>query len=396
MRALRDVSIRTLTPIVLALVAGGGLIALLGADPFAFYSDVLRLGTQGAGLQQSITAMAPLLLIALGLIIAFRAQLWNLGSGGSYLLSAAVVAGIAPQVCATMPYGLAIVVLVVLAVLIGALLGLVPATLKAWKGTNEVITSLMMSFIAMGLANLLIRGVFKDPSISVPQTKVLALEYMLPFIPGTQIHIGVLFALALTLLGHYLLLHTSLGLQIDMLGANPRAAAHAGMNVRRVIVLVCVCSTVMFALAGLIDMLGLWGYSRAEWNPGYGDKILPFVFLARLSPLAAIPLVGLYSVLATGGVIAAQRAGVSVDVLSVLVALVLFFMVAIEFWAARAGEPVKRALGRSYLRREVRSRASAGPGAARASAATHPSDAAHPSAATRPSDAADEREGKHT
>lgn len=357
---LSDVLVRSVAPIVLALIAGGILIALLGADPFAFYADVWRLGTQGAGLQQSLTAMAPLLLVALGLIIAFRAQLWNLGYGGSYLLAAAVVAGLAPDLFARVPYALALLLLTLAAVLTGALLGLVPALLKAYKGTNEVITSLMMSFIAISVANLLIRGVFKDPGVSVPQTRVLDLGNMLPFIPGTQVHIGVLIALGIMCVGHYVLTRTSLGLKIDMLGANPRAAAHAGLNVRRLIVLVFVCSSAMIALAALVDMLGLWGYSRAEWNPGYGDKILPFVFLARLSPLAAIPLVALYSVLATGGIIAAQRVGISVDVLSVLVALVLFFMVAIEFIATRATPRTRRLFGRSYLRRGLFARSTSG------------------------------------
>lgn len=342
---IADVLIRTIAPLLLALVAGGLILVALGADPLAFYADVLRLGTLGGGLQQTLTAMAPLLLVGLGLIIAFRAQLWNLGYGGSYLLAAAVVAGIAPDVLELMPYPLALLVLLVAAIAVGALLGLIPALLKAYKGTNEVITSLMMSFIAMSLANLLIRGVFKDPGVSQPQTRVLDLGLMLPYIPGTKVHVGFLLALGIVVAAHLVLTKSSLGLKIDMVGANPAAAKHAGIDVRRVILWIFVCSSAMIALAAFVDMLGLWGYSRAEWNPGYGDKILPFVFLARLSPLGSIPLVGLYSVLATGGTIAAQRAGVSVDVLSVIVALVLFFMVAIEVLGSRMN------LGRSYLRR---------------------------------------------
>lgn len=360
---IADVLIRTIAPLLLALVAGGLILAALGADPLAFYADVLRLGTLGGGLQQTLTAMAPLLLVGLGLIIAFRAQLWNLGYGGSYLLAAAVVAGIAPDVLELMPYPLALLVLLVAAIAVGAMLGLIPALLKAYKGTNEVITSLMMSFIAMSLANLLIRGVFKDPGMSQPQTRVLDLGLMLPYIPGTKVHVGFLLALGIVVAAHLVLTKSSLGLKIDMVGANPAAAKHAGIDVRRVILWIFVCSSAMIALAAFVDMLGLWGYSRAEWNPGYGDKILPFVFLARLSPLGSIPLVGLYSVLATGGTIAAQRAGVSVDVLSVIVALVLFFMVAIEVLGSRMN------LGRSYLRRGLVGRGlfgrAAGAGAAR-------------------------------
>ena len=295
-----DVLVRTIAPLALALAAGGGILAALGADPFAFYADVVVLGTQGNGLQQSLTAMAPLLLVALGLIVAFRAGLWNLGYGGAYVLAAAVVAGIAPDVCAALPYPVALLALALTAVAVGAGLGLVPAALKAYRGTNEVITSLMMSFIAMSLANLLIRGVFKDPGISQPQTRVLDLGLMLPYIPGTRVHIGFAIALLLVIAAHFVLKKSALGLKIDVVGANPAAARHAGIDVRRVTVAVFVVSTALIALAAFVDMLGLWGYSRAEWNPGYGDKILPFVFLARLSPLGSIPLVGLYSVLATG------------------------------------------------------------------------------------------------
>ncbi len=351
-----DLLVRTITPLLLALAAGGGILAALGADPFAFYADVFTLGIQGNGLQQSLTAMAPLLLVALGLIVAFRTGLWNLGYGGGYLLAAAVVAGVAPDVFAALPYALALLVLALVALSVGAVLGLVPAVLKAYRGTNEVITSLMMSFIAMGLTNLLIRGVFKDPGISQPQTRVLDLGLMLPYIPGTRVHVGFVLALLLVVVAHFVLTKSALGLKIDVVGANPAAARHAGIDVRRVTVAVFVVSTALIALAAFVDMLGLWGYSRAEWNPGYGDKILPFVFLARLSPLGSIPLVGFYSVLATGGTIAAQHAGVSVDVLSVLVALVLFFMVAIEALGARAN------LGRSYLRQGLFTRRGAGSG----------------------------------
>lgn len=351
---LSDVLIRTLAPLILALAAGGLVIFALGANPFAFYADIVRLGTSGDGMQQTLTAMAPLLLVALGLIVAFRAQLWNLGYGGSYLLAAAVVAGVAAGAFATLPYPIAILALLLVAVGIGALLGLVPALLKAYRGTNEVITSLMMSFIAMGLANLLIRSIFKDPSISVPQTRVLDLGLMLPYIPGTTVHVGVLISLGIVALAHLVLTRSAFGLKIDLVGASPAAAAHAGINVRRMILVVFVVSSALIALAAFVDMLGLWGYSRAEWNPGYGDKILPFVFLARLNPLGSIPLVYLYSVLATGGTIAAQRAGFSVDLLSVIVALVLFFMVAIEILGAR----IK--LGRSYLRRGLLERGSGG------------------------------------
>lgn len=343
-----ELLMRTIAPLALALVASGVVIALLGANPFDFYADVVTLGLSGQGWQQTLTAMAPLLLVALGLIIAFRAQLWNLSYAGTYLLAAAVVAGIAPDLLAALPFAIAILALVLIALLIGAAVTFLPALLKARHGTNEVVTSLMMSFIAIGGANLLVKGPFQDPTVSVPQTRVLDLALMLPYLPGTRVHVGFVLALVIMVAAHFVLTKSSFGLKIDMLGANPRAAVHAGIRVKHLTIIIFLLSGGMIALAGAVDMLGLWGYMRAGWNPGYGDKLLPFVFLARLNPIGAIPLVGCYALLATGGTLAAQRAGLSVDVLLVIVALILFFMVLIEAVGARS-----RKLGRSYLRRTL-------------------------------------------
>lgn len=340
-------TLRTVVPILLALLCGGLVILALGVDPIRFYADVLSLGLgiggAGDGWQQTLTAMAPLLLVALGLIIAFRAQLWNLGYAGAYLLPAAVVAGIAPHVLGALPFGLGIALLLAIAVAVGAALALLPAVLKARYGTTEIITTLMMSFIAVGLVGILVKGPFLDRSVTLPQTRVLDIGLMLPYLPGTRVHVGFAIALGLVILFHIVLTRTSFGLRIDVLGASPRAAAHAGIRVKRLIVVVLLLSSGTIALAGAIDMLGLWGYLRSDWNPAYGDKILPFVFLARQNPLGSVPLVGFYAVLATGGTLAAQRAGLSVDFLLVIVALILLFMTVIEVIGTR------RDLGRSYL-----------------------------------------------
>jgi len=338
-----EVLIRTIAPVLLALVVGGLIIWAMGVNPLEFYGDIFTLGVVGTGWQKTLTAMAPLLIIALGLIIAFRAQLWNLGYNGVYLLSAAVVAGIAPDVMGALSFALGLPVLLAIAVLIGGLLGYLPALLKAKYGTNEIITSLMVSFIAISLANILVKGPFQDTGVTVPQTRVLDLDLMLPYIPGTRVHIGFAVAIVLVVVFHLLLTKSSFGLKVDILGASSKAATHAGINAKKMIVIVFLLSSGMIALAGAIDMLGLWGYMRTNWNPAYGDKILPFVFLARLNPLGSIPLVAFYAILATGGTIAAQQAGLSVDFLLVIVALILFFMTIIEFMGNR------RELGKSYL-----------------------------------------------
>ena len=127
------------------------------------------------------------------------------------------------------------------------------------------------------------------------------------------------------------------------MGANPRAARHVGIDLRRLVVVSFLVSGFLIGLAAAGDILGLWGYIRTSWNPAYGDTIIPFVFLARLNALAVVPFIAFFSVISTGGDLAASNANLSTDFLPVLVALILLFMTVIEFMGRR------RELGQSYL-----------------------------------------------
>ncbi len=335
--------VRSVVPVVLALLAGALLLVALGRSPVRFYSDVWHYGVELNNWQNSAVLMAPLLLIAVGLIVVFRANIWNLGYDGQYLLGAVLVAGFGPWMLAHWPAPLAYAVLFLLAGAAGAAWTLVPALLRAYYGTNEIITTLMMSFIGIGLANVLIKGPFQDASVDIPQTKTIPFTEMLPDIPHTLIHIGFLVALGVALVVHYVLTRTSFGLRLQIFGANPRAAAHIGINPRRLIVSAFFWSGFLIGLAAAVDILGLWSYVRANWNPGYGNTVIPFVFLARLNILAVIPFIAFYSVLATGGDLATQQVNLPTDFLLVIVALILLFMTLIEFVGRR------RELGQSYL-----------------------------------------------
>ncbi len=338
-----DVVVRSIVPVLLALGAGAILLLALGRDPITFYSNVWKGGIQLTAWQDSAIRAAPLLLIAVGLVVVFRANIWNLGYNGQFLLGAALISGLGPHLVASEPRWFALLVLFLVAGGAGAAWTLAPALLKARYETNEIITTLMMSFIGVGVANILIKGPFQDPSVNIPQTRVLPLDKMLPAIPGTRIHIGVLVALATALLVHFVLTRTSFGLRLQILGANPRAARHVGVKVPRLIVMSFLVSGLLIGMAAAADILGTWGYVRANWNPAYGDTVIPFVFLARLNALAVIPFVVFYAVLSTGGDLATQQASLPTDFLLVLVALILIFMTVIEYLGRR------RALGASYL-----------------------------------------------
>jgi simple sugar transport system permease protein len=340
--AVRDALIRSLMPVVLALVAGGVLLVALGDNPFTFYSNIWQYGVSQGSWQESAVLAAPLLLIAVGLIVVFRANLWQLGYDGQYLLGAALITGVAPHL-GGIPVWLELLALFGLSMAAGAAWTIIPAVLKARYQTNEIITTLMMSFIGIGLANILVKGPFQDPTVNIPETRVIPAARMLPDIPGTTIHIGFLVAVGVALIAYYVLTRTSFGLRLHVLGANPRAAAHAGIDVRRLIIRAFLLSGALVGLSAAVDILGVLGYLRANSNPAYGDTVIPFVFLARLNPLAVIPFICFFAVLSTGGDLAATNANVSTDFLLVLVALILLFMTIIEFLGRR------RDLGGSYL-----------------------------------------------
>jgi simple sugar transport system permease protein len=340
---IADLLIRSILPLLLALVAGGALIAALGHNPFDFYLNIYRGGIELTAWQDSLMRAATLVPIALGLIVVFRANIWNLGYQGQFLLSAAMVAGLGPRLERHLSPTLTLIVLFVVAGVTGAVWTLIPAILRAWYQTNEIITTLMMSFIGVSLAAILVKGPFQDFSSNVPQTTVLPLDDMLPTLPGTRTHVGVVAAALLVLVVHYATTRTSFGLKLQVLGANPRAAVHVGLEPKRVILSAFICSGALIGVAAAIEVLGIWGYVRADWNPAYGDAVIPFVFLARLNALAVVPFVLFYSVLSIGGDFAAQNAGLPVDFLLVIVGLTLLFMVFIEYLGRN------RELGHSYV-----------------------------------------------
>jgi ABC-type uncharacterized transport system permease subunit len=341
-RAARGL-VQSILPVLLALLCAGLIILAMGRNPLDFFEGVWRYGVTGDNWQRSLVLMAPLMVVAVGLIVAFRGQLWNLGYDGQYLLGALVAAGFGPYLFTVMPTWLATIVVFLGAVVAGMLWSLIPALLKARYGTNEIITSLVMSFIAIGAVNLLIKGPLKDPNTPMPQTAVIPDEHLLPYIPGTEIHVGFILAILLALIAQFVLRRTSFGLRLDVFGASPKAARHAGINSTWMVILLFALSSGIIAFAGSLDILGQYSYQRANWDPNYGNAMLPFVFLARLSPLAAIPLVAFYSVFATGGTLAAQQAGLNVDFLLVIIGLILIFMTITEYVTER------RRLGQSYL-----------------------------------------------
>ncbi len=342
-RAVLAGAVRILLPVLLALVVAGAALLLLGKNPLEYYGYVVERGLlSGGGLQATITRMAPLLLVAAGLIVAFRAGIWNLGADGQFLLAAVVTAALAPAINPLLPGWLMVAVCCAVAMAVGAAWSLVPAMLKARYGINEIITSLMMSFLGVSLANVLIKIPFRDPTTTVPQTPTLPVADRLPRLFDTTVHGGIIIALVVVVLVHLIMTRTAFGLKLQVVGANPRAAIHAGLDVGRLTIATFALSAGLVGLGAAVEILGVWGTVRADWNPAYGLLVVPLVFLARFHGIGVIGFTLFFAMLMIGGESASRRVGVPQDFVLVLVALVLLFLALVEYldqrWRARTKE----------------------------------------------------------
>ncbi len=322
----------TVAPIVIALVLSGLVLVAVGVDPLAYYGYVVERGLLSPlGLEQTATRMGPLLLLAASLIVAFRAGIWNLGIDGQFLLAAVIAGATAPALIGVLPGWVTLVVCFVLAGAVGAVWSLLPALLRAYQGVNEIITSLMMTFLGVSFANVLVKLAFLDPTTTVPQTRTLPVADRLPRLFETTISSGLLIGLVAIVGVHLMMTRTSFGLKLRVVGANPRAAVHAGLPVARLTVAVFAISAALAGLAGATDVLGVLGNVRADWNPAYGLAVVPLVFLARLNGFGSIAFVFLFSVLSIGGESAARRLGVPHYFTLVLVAILLILLALAEY-----------------------------------------------------------------
>jgi len=230
-----------------------------------------------------------------------------------------------------MPVWLILSLWLLIGAVVGAVWSVLPAILKAFQGINEIITTLMMSFLGVSFANVLVKLAFLDPATTTPQTRTLPVEARLPRLFDTTVSSGFLIGLVVVILVHLTMTRTAFGMRLRVVGANPRAAVHAGLSVPKLTIAVFAISAALAGLAGAVDILGTQGNVRADWNPAYSLTVVPLVFLARLNGFGAIAYVFLFSALTIGGESAARRLGVPSFFSLVIVALLLITLGLAEY-----------------------------------------------------------------
>ncbi|HVO44156.1 MAG TPA: ABC transporter permease [Aggregatilineales bacterium] len=321
-----------LLAVLAALAVGAVFLAVLGADVGTVYNKLISGAVGNTYSQtQTIGKAVPLLLVGLGVCIAFRSSVLNIGVEGQV-----IVGGLGTTACALafkdLPGPALIGVSLLAGMLAGALWAGIPGILKAWGGVNEILSTIMMNQIAIYLLIVLLTGPMKDPSAqqesaNVVQSAQVPANAWLPLIvPRTTFHLGAILAVIVAIIVYFLLWRTVIGYRIRAVGENPRAAAYAGISVKRIMLLAMLCSGALAGLAGGVEILGVTHRTIQGFSTNYGFSGIVVALFGALHPFGAIPASLLFGGLLISGS-KLQSVGVSSAMVTVLQGLIVLFVV---------------------------------------------------------------------
>lgn len=326
-----------LAAVMVALLVSGALIALAGAPVLEAYRR-MAIGAFGSRLAitETLTRATPLILTGLAAAVAFRARLWNIGAEGQFYIAALATAALGGGASAggLLPGPLLIPFLMICGAAAGAMLLLVPLGLRLRFGVDEVVVTLLLNFVVLLFVSMMIDGPLRDRmAFGWPQSVRVSPEAALPKLwQGTRLHIGLLVAVAMSVVVWIIQSRTAFGLEAKAAGFNPRAAAFAGVPIPKVLIGVACLSGGLAGLAGAIEVMGVKGYVTTDLSPGFGYAGVVVAMLAALNPIGVVAA-SLFVAATFVGVDGMSRAlkvpsfiadvTVALSLLSVLVALML-------------------------------------------------------------------------
>lgn len=319
-----------LIALALALMFIALIFFALGVNPALAYQRIFS-GAFGSwyGLSETVVKAIPLLLCGVGLVLAFRAGIYNIGAEGQLLIGAVCATGIA-LTSPHLPAEVLLPAMFAVGFVGGALWGVIPAWLKARYQVNEVITTLMLVYIASELVNFLVYGPWRAPEeLGFPYSAKFSASAQLPRLFLTRIHYPTLIlAILAAVLVYILLTRTRLGYEIRVTGENPEAARYAGMDYWRVVLMVMLISGGLAGLAGVGEVAGIQHRLRYPQgiSPGYGFTAIIVAWLARLNPLAAMLTAFLLGGLLVGGDAIQVVMGLPVATIYIFNGVILLFV----------------------------------------------------------------------
>ena len=338
---------------VLTLVCGSLLFIALGLDPWVTLHTLLIAPVSDLyGLSELMVKTLPILLCALGLAVAYQARIWNIGAEGQLLLGALAGSAVAVNII-EMESRWALVMVLMAGTLAGAAWAGVTAWLRTHFNANEILTSIMLNYIALNLLLYFVHGPLKDPAgMNFPVSATFGDASRLPLLmEDGRAHVGVYFALFALVAVWVLLQRSFVGFQIKVLGLDKRAAGFVGFREKRLVWLALLISGALAGLAGVSEVTGPIGQLVPQVSPGYGYAAITVAFLGRLNPIGILFSSLLIALLYLGGESAQMTLNLPPAITQLFQGMMLFFLLACDVlilyrprlkmrWAKRQMTPV--------------------------------------------------------
>ena len=324
-----------LLAIVLTILSGIIIFSVLDKDPWlSLYTFFIQPLTTGFGFTELIVKATPLILIGAGLSIGFKANVWNIGAEGQFTMGAIAGGGTA-LFLSNQESLLVLPAVIVMGIIGGAVWGMIPAFLKTKYNANEILTSLMLSYVALLMLSYLVHGPWRDPGgYNFPESEIFSDSAMLPvLLQGTRLNLGTIFALLSVLITYLLISRTVLGYQFKVVGLAPLAARYAGFNRSKLIWLSMIISGGLAGLAGIAEVSGTIGQLLPSVSPGYGFTAIIVAFLGRLNPIGVLFAGLILALTYIGGENAQIEIGLPAAVTGLFQGIILFYLLACDVLA---------------------------------------------------------------
>ncbi|AOZ93163.1 ABC transporter permease [Paenibacillus crassostreae] len=314
--------------VFLALVLCSIFIAANGMNPITVYEKMFR-GAFGTsyGFTETIVKAIPLLLCGLGIAIAYRISIWNIGAEGQFTVGAMGATAVTIYFPG-LPTFWSLLLMILFGFAAGAIWGLMTAVPRTHFGVNELITSLMLNYVALLALDYVVFGPWKDPEgFNFPGSSMFTAAQSLPVLGSTRLHLGIVFGLVAVLIYYLMIRFTRWGYELRLIGANSIAAHYAGIHIKRHIIIVMLISGGLAGIAGMAEVSGVTHKLMQGISPGYGYTAIIVAWLAKLNPIGLIVTSVLFGGLIVGGY-SVQTIGLPSSISEMLQGSILFFVIA--------------------------------------------------------------------
>lgn len=340
MRVLRSQVAVPLGAIALALLVGAVVLILTSPLVTGHLDLLLPVKTYWALVQGSVLSIdslidtavnaTPLILVGLAVGLGFKAGLFNIGGQGQFLVGALAAAGVGAALANSGVF-IALPAALLAAFVAGAIYGFIPGWLKAFTGAHEVVTTIMLNYIALQLVGYFITGPLRAPGASFARSPDIGDAALLGIINAGQaheLHLGVIFPMIIVPVIWWLLYRSTVGFEIRTVGANPDAARYAGMNPRRIVVFALTLGGALAGLAGATEILGVTRYMPAAYSTNIGFDAITVALLGRANPVGIVLAGLLLGAMRAGAGLMQVQAGIPVQMIDLLQGVILFFLAA--------------------------------------------------------------------